>query len=273
MTLEIYSNPEARVDRKERISDDLETFKQNLEINFEDLKEKEKVFKALDLMLEVHLDQKDRADGMPYAKHPLEVAQKTLNIMDDKPKADLVVSSLLHDSVEDKSDVLFTKRVNKKYPDKDFIFTVNDELKEKYKEVFKSFSFRELKDMFGEKVEYYIHNLTNHDFDSLIEDTKPNASKEEKEILKNDLYKEHVKEIIQDPDLCLLKYADFSVNVDLRSLDKKSSKYKKLRRKYKSVIPIFIQQLKDIDENHSLYHKKDKLITDLQEVYKNQYSD
>lgn len=272
MTLEIYSNPEARLDRKERISDDLEEFKNNIENNFEDQEDKDKISQALDLMLEAHLAQKDRADGMPYAKHPLEVAQKTMDMMEE-PNADLVVSALLHDSPEDKSDVLFTKRVNKKYPDKDFMFTVNDELKDRHKEIFKRFSFRELKDMFGEKVEYYVYNLTNHDFDSLIEDTKPNASKEEKEMLKNDLYKEHVEEIIQDPDLCLLKYADFSVNIDLKSLDKKSSKYKKLRRKYKSVIPIFIEQLEGIDENHSLYHKKDKLISDLQEVYKNQYSD
>ncbi|HKK54072.1 MAG TPA: hypothetical protein VJ926_00925 [Patescibacteria group bacterium] len=272
MTLEIYSNPEARFDRQERISDDLEDFENSVESSFENQEDKDKVFKARDLMLEVHLGQKDRADGMPYAKHPLEVAQKTIDIADE-PKVDLVIASLLHDSVEDKSDVLFTKRVNKKYPDKDFMFTVNDELKEKYKEVFKSFSFRELKDIFGEKVEYYVHNLTNHDFDSLIEDTKPNASKEEKETLKNDLYKEHVEEIIKDPDLCLLKYADFSVNVDLRSLDKGNAKYKKLRRKYKSVIPIFIKQLEGIDETHSLYKKKDKLITDLQKVYKNQYSD
>jgi hypothetical protein len=272
MSLEIYSNLEARTDRQERISEDLEKFKKNIETSFEKQEEKEKVLRALDLMLEVHLDQKDRADGMPYAKHPIEVAQKTLDIA-DKPSADLLVASLLHDSVEDKSDVLFTKRVNKKYPDKNFMFTVTDELKERHQDIFKRFSFRELKDMFGEKLEYYIYNLTNHDFDSLIEDTKPDASKEEKELLKNDLYKEHVEEIIQDPDLCLLKYADFSVNVDLNSLDKKSPKYKKLRRKYKSVIPIFIQRLKSIDENHSLYKKKDKLISDLQEVYKNQYSD
>jgi hypothetical protein len=271
MTLEIYSNPEARLDRKKRISTDLEDFKNNLEEKFENEDGKEKVLKALDLMLEVHLDQKDRADGTPYAKHPLEVAQKVLDISDSF-NADLVSASLLHDSVEDKSDVLFTKRVNKRYPDKEYMFTVNDELREKYKEIFKRFSFRELKERFGEKLEYYVYNLTNHDFDSLVEDTKPNTSKEEKEMLKNDLYKQHVEEIIKDSDLCLLKYADFSVNMDLRSLDKNSSKYKKLRRKYKSVIPVFIQQLKDIDESHSLYHKKDKLIADLQEVYKNQYS-
>jgi (p)ppGpp synthase/HD superfamily hydrolase len=272
MSLEIYSNPEARLDRKERISDNLKEFKKNVDSRFENQEDKDKVLQALDLMLEAHLSQKDRADGKPYVSHPLEVARKTIDTVDE-PSADLVIASLLHDSVEDKSEVLFAKRVNKKYPDKDFMFTVTDELKEKHKEIFKRFSFRELKDIFGEKLEYYVHNLTNHDFDSLIEDTKPNATKEEKEMLKNDLYKEHIEEIIQDPDLCLLKYADFSVNIDLRSLDKKSAKYKKLRRKYKSVIPIFIQQLENVDESHLLYKKKNKLIGDLKEIYKNQYSD
>jgi (p)ppGpp synthase/HD superfamily hydrolase len=272
MTLRRSFNPELRFDRQERISEYLSKFKNNVETNFENQEEKETVFRALDLALDVHLDQADRSDGEPFARHPIEVAQKTLDILDE-PNADLVVASLLHDSVEDRADVLFAKRVNRKYPDKDFMFTADDELKERHQEIFKRFSFRELRDMFGKDVEYYVYNLTNHDFDTFIEDAKPNSSQEYKEALKNVLYQDHVKEIIQDPNLCILKYADFSVNVNLNSLDKNSSKYKKLRRKYKSVIPIFIKQLEGIDEKHALYKKKDNLIADLKEVYKNQYSD
>ena len=270
MTLSIYSNPEARLDRQERISDDLDLFKERIEDYFENKDDKKRVQSALDLMLEAHLSQKDRADGKPYAVHPLEVARKVMDISNNS-NPDLVAAALLHDVVEDKSDVLFVKRVNRRFPDKDFEINVNEDLKEKYKDTFRKFSFRELKEIFGKKLEYYVNNLTNHDFDSLIEDTNPNISKEERELLKNELYKEHVEEIIQDPDLCLLKYADFSVNIDLRSLDKGSSKYKKLRRKYKSVIPVFIKQLESLPKEHTLHKKKDKLIDNLKTVYKEQY--
>jgi len=109
--------------------------------------------------------------------------------------------------------------------------------------------------------------------DSLYSDIKSREFKEDKQKLKNILYAEHVEKIIKDPDLCLLKYADFSANIDLRSLPKDGDKYKKLRRKYKSVIPVFIKQLDDIPKEHSLYNRKDELIKNLEKIYKEQYQD
>ncbi len=272
MSLELKINPEEVSNRRERISSNVEEFKVKLDNRFKDSESRESVSKALNLMLDAHLSQKDRADGTPYASHPLEVAQNVMNITKED-NADLVSAALLHDVVEDKSEVLFTKRVNKKFPDRDFMFEVSDQLKEKYSDIFKRFSFKELKDNFGDKVEYYVNNLTNHDFDSFIEDAIPDASKEDKQKLKNILYAEHVEKIIKDPDLCLLKYADFSANIDLRSLPKDGDKYKKLRRKYKSVIPVFIKQLDDIPKEHSLYNRKDELIKNLEKIYKEQYQD
>lgn len=117
---------------------------------------------------------------------------------------------------------------------------------------------------------YYIQNLTNHDFDSLAEDLS-NLSDEEKIDFKNHAYASHVEEIITDPDLCLLKYADFSKNIDLRNLSSRSEKYFKLKRKYSSVIPIFINRLKMITEDHQLYSRKDLIIKNLEDVYQKQY--
>lgn len=267
MSVEVLSNPKEELARKERISDDIESLSSVLENKFskEDLKE---IKEAMNLMLNLHLQQKDRADGNPFAKHPIEVTKRVLEIS-DSPSRELVVAAMLHDSVEDKAEALFAQRANRKLADKPYTFKLREETKEKYWDTFKDWSFREIKEKFGDKVEYYLKNLTNHDFDSLAEDM--GLEGEEKIEFKNKAYLEHVKEIIEDPDLCLLKYADFSVNVDLKNLPKDSLKYKKLKRKYKSVIPIFIDRLKNINKNHELYGKKDQLISNLQLIYQTQY--
>ncbi len=267
MSVEVLSNPIEELSRKKRLSEDIDTLQTAIEESFskEDLIEVEK---AKELMLKLHLQQKDRADGNPFAKHPIDVASRVLEIY-PKPSKELFIAALLHDSVEDKAEVLFTDRANRKFKNKNYNLKIRDEIKEKYWSVFKDWSFREIKEKFGDKVEYFLRNLTNHDFDSLAEDL--GLEGEEKIEFKNKAYLSHVQEIIEDPDLCLLKYADFSVNIDLRSLPKDSLKYKKLKRKYKSVIPIFIDRLNNISESHELYGKKDQLISNLQLIYQTQY--
>lgn len=267
MPVEVLSNPIEEIDRKNRLSEDIGDLQIAIEKRFfkEDLSE---VKEAVNLMLKLHLQQEDRADGNPFAKHPIEVGKKVLEISTEITK-EIFIAALLHDSVEDKAEVLFADRANRKLADKPYNFKLRDEVKEKYWSVFKDWSFREIKEKFGEKVEYYLKNLTNHDFDSLAEDL--GLEGEEKIEFKNKAYLSHVKEIIEDPDLCLLKYADFSVNIDLKNLPKDSLKYKKLKRKYKSVIPIFIDRLNSIDKGHELYRKKDQLISNLQVIYQTQY--
>ena len=268
MTIEVPKNFNEINRREEVLKNDIENFKTLINEKFKG-EEKEKINKALELMLELHLNQKDRSDGNPYAKHPLEVAEKVIEVADDI-KSDLVISALLHDSVEDKADMLFAKRANRKFNGNEYNLIITEETKDKYKDIFKDWAFKEIREEFGEKIEYYIKNLTNHDFDSLAEDM--NLIGDDKVEFKNQAYAHHVEEIIEDPDICLLKYGDFSKNMDLSSLPKENSKYDKLKRKYKSVIPIFINRLKEISENHQLFLKKDMLIDDLQRTYNTQYA-
>lgn len=269
MSVEIFSNQIIINEREKKIEKNLNSFKALIEDKFkgDDLF---KINKALDLMLEIHLPQNDRSDGNPYVKHPLEVAEKVINIS-DKLTPDLVVSALLHDSVEDMPEVLFAKRANRKFPDRNFKFKISEDIKKNYFSIFKDWAFREIDSSFGPKVLYYIQNLTNHDFDSLAEEIV-DLSVDEKIEFKNQAYASHVEDIINDPDLCLLKYADFSQNIDLKELPLDGDKYFKLKRKYSSVIPIFINKLKMIDENHQLYSRKESIVKDLENTYKKQYS-
>lgn len=269
MSVEILSNQREIINRERRIKQDIDEFKLLITESFED-QDLLSVNEALDLMLEIHLPQKDRSDGEPYVKHLLEVAKEVLRLS-DKLTVDLIVAALLHDSAEDMPEILFAKRANKKFSGHNYNLKINDDIKKKYISLLRDWSFKELEDRFGPKVVYYLRLLTNHDFDSLVEEI-PDLSAEEKIDFKNQAYASHVEEIIEDPDLCLLKYADFSKNVDLESLSSESEKYFKLKRKYASVIPIFINKLKMIDEKHQLYKRKESIIEELEDIYQKQYN-
>lgn len=270
MPVETFSNPLEVKERKEAIKDDIEEFKEIIKNKFNP-EMLAKIHEALNLMLKIHLQQSDRADGEPYAKHPLAVAKKLIEI-DETADSRLIISALLHDSAEDMPEVLFSERANRKFPNRHNNLQITQEIQQKYAHTLKEWAFKELRDLFGKEVEYYLRNLTNHDFDSLAEDLS-DLSDIEKLNFKHQSYARHIEEIIEDPDLCLLKYADLSQNMDLQSLSKKSKKYFKLKRKYSSVIPIFIDKLKKINSNHPLYQKREEMINELEDVYQSQYSD
>ena len=64
-----------------------------------------RILVALELMVELHLDQAPRPDGTPYIEHPLAVASQVLEAMVHKD-SDVVVAALLHDAVEDQTATL-----------------------------------------------------------------------------------------------------------------------------------------------------------------------
>jgi (p)ppGpp synthase/HD superfamily hydrolase len=266
MSFELNLNQDKILLSREKIEDEISDFKRLASEKFtgEDLKN---INEALDFMLKIHLPQKDRFDGRPFASHPLAVAKRVIGLSDNP---ELVMAALIHDGVEDQSDHIFAMRLARKYPDRDFIhFEIDENVKEKYKEIFSTWSFREIEDRFGDAVKYYVENMTNHDFNSLAEDL--GLEGEEKQDFINRLYIEHVENIMNDPELFTLKLADLSINVDLHSLDPESKKYAKLKRKYKSVIETVLDKLKNIQTSHPLYVNRDDIIEDLTKIYNQQY--
>ncbi len=57
-----------------------------------------KIAKAFEIALKSHNNQKRKVSNAPYILHPMEVA---INLMKEKVHEDLIIASLLHDTVED----------------------------------------------------------------------------------------------------------------------------------------------------------------------------
>lgn len=267
MTFEMNSNQEEISSRKEIMEDKINDFLEKSQNKFNG-KNLEKVSEALDFMLKIHLPQADRVDGLPFATHPLAVAEKVMGLSDNH---ELTIAALIHDSVEDQPDHIFVERINRKYPNRDFNYLrVDAATKERYKDTLKTWSFKEIRERFGEKVSYYVENMTNHDFNSLAEDI--GLEGDGKQDFINKMYAEHVEDIINDPELFTLKLADLSTNIDLHSLDPAGEKYQKLKRKYKSVIEAVLKKLINLEEDHPIYAKREEVINDLEQIYKEQYN-
>ena len=266
MSFELKTNPREVSSRQEKIKAEIEAFRNEIAKRFSGA-DRQKITDALDFMLQIHLPQADRVDGRPFASHPLAVAEEVMKLSDNP---DLLAAALMHDGVEDQPDRIFVERIDRKYPDRNFLhLDIDEAAKEKHKEAFKAWSFREINDRFGGKVKYYVENMTNHDFNSLAEDS--GLSGEKKQDFINKMYAEHVEDIMSDPELFTLKLADLSVNIDLHSLDPEGEKYKKLKRKYKSVIEAVLEKLRNLQEGHPLYPKKDSILATLTNIYREQY--
>jgi len=266
MSFELKTDFDQITNRREKIESEINNFKNKVEARFSEIDAK-RINEALEFMLKIHLPQKDRVDGKPFASHPLAVAEKVMAMSDDP---DLIIAALDHDSVEDQSDRIFVERINRKNIGSNLHFDISEATKEKYKTIFTAWSFKEISELFGPKVKYYVENMTNHDFNSLADNLNLNG--EDKENFVNKLYAEHVEDIMNDPKLFTLKLADLSTNINLRSLDPEGEKYKTLKRKYKSVIEAIIEKLQTIPTDHLIYEKKGEITKELEQVYQEQYS-
>lgn len=266
MSFEVNEKKEEVLIRREKIEEEIKAFKGDVLEKFSEA-DQTKIFAALDFMLKIHLPQDDRFDGFPFASHPLMVARK---VMELHSEVELVIAALIHDSVEDQSERIFVERIERKnLGGKSLSLEINEDIKEKYNDIFKDWSFKEINDRFGSRVEDYVRNMTNHDFNSLAESL--NLVGDERNDFINKMYAEHVEDIISKPDLLTLKLADLSTNIDLKSLGKENPKYIKLKRKYKSVIENILVKVRGVDVNHYLYSSKEKIADDLEKIYQEQY--
>ena len=72
-------------------------------------KDQIQIFNALILAIKIHIDEKNRLEGQPVIGHVLEVAFRLLDTYNIKDK-DILISALLHDSIEDNPVYLAEKR-------------------------------------------------------------------------------------------------------------------------------------------------------------------
>jgi hypothetical protein len=185
---------------------------------------------AATLMIELHLDQKDRPDGAPYVEHTTEVGRNVAEWMADAD-AVLVMAALLHDSLEDQYNKLGDGTPAGAY----------DELARRY----------------GSEVADLVAAVTNPDFDAKLAGIDRNTP--EFVDAKNRLYLEHVQEIAETDQRALtIKIADFSTNA-LR-LDRVTDPMQraKLEAKYGPVLTFLREHLEAIAA-HPLRHSADGL--------------
>ncbi|OGE31096.1 hypothetical protein A2631_05490 [Candidatus Daviesbacteria bacterium RIFCSPHIGHO2_01_FULL_44_29] len=206
---------------------------------------------ALALMLELHMDQKDRPDGTPYISHPLDVAIRVSDHL-EKPNGDLLVAALMHDSVEDQAVKLV-----KMAPVGLYWGGLTDT----------QIALSVVGAKYGTRVRRIVSALSNEDTDAIAiaEGINP-KDKVAFTNRKNELYAEHVGAAIQDPDVVLIKMFDFSANA-LRLDEVKDPERKlKLLAKYTPVVPRFIDRLNDTSRPVKV-RGRDKILQELSEAH------
>ncbi|MEI7765467.1 MAG: HD domain-containing protein [bacterium] len=200
----------------------------------------EKKFKeALSLALEIHKDQKPRPDG-PYVNHILRVSNRIVEEYGIKDP-ELVIAAALHDSVEDQAKKLAN--------------LVNNT--EAISEREKALLF--IKNTFGERVEKIVSKLSNPEPES--EGLSPEK--------KNLIYKEHVKEAIEDSDVFPIKLSDFSDNaLNLEAVGDPTRRLK-LSKKYLPVIEVFVDRIEraqDILSPEKITEMKNRLLSAIEDI-------
>ena len=217
------------------------------ELSDSEKKEREEKFlEAYGLANKLHHDQKPRPDG-PYLNHIFRVSNRIIEEYGIKDY-ELVIAALLHDSVEDQA---------KKLAEMVSGIEINSE---------RDKALLYLKNTFGERVEKIVKKLSNP------EPEIEGISTQEK----NNIYKEHVKEAIEDSDVLPIKLSDFSDNaLNLKAVGDPIRRLK-LSKKYLPVIQVFIQRLdsaQDILSQEKINEMKSKLqnaILETEEFIKSQ---
>lgn len=240
--------------KPEQIAGEIVEFKKVVAQNFE-INDAVKIYEALDLMLELHSDQKPYSDGKPYSSHPLYVALDLINKYEIRNR-DLIIAGLLHDAIEDQKIKLQVKRL-KRLKDEDAVGPSPEHD-----------ALLEIGDLFGSKVRRIVTSMTNPDFNKQI----TNLKSEDRKKIKNELYKKHVQDIIRDPEVFVVKFADFARNAFAISTLKDVEKKEHFRDKYGPVIAeVFLPAFEAMSHDHPLFNQKAKIIKALKKLFKTQY--
>jgi len=209
----------------------------------------ERILDALQLMVELHVDQAPRPDGALYIEHPLAVASQVLEAMAQKDP-DIVIAALLHDAVEDQAAKLVQKAI--KSEDK----TGRSEEQMALDVLEWSTS--------SARVRSIVSGLTNPDFALLLAKRGMEKGTGDREraaysAAKNELYAEHVRAAIRDPDVALIKIFDLAANALNIAAVPDEAKRTKYRNKYLPVIGIVLVQLNDTALNITQQKREEML--------------
>lgn len=194
-----------------------------------------RILDALELMVELHLDQAPRPDGTLYIEHPLAVASQVLDAMARKDP-EVVVAALLHDAVEDQTARLAQKVKDRPTGEgKAAAELALDAIEEQTQSA---------------RIRGMISDLTNPDFDTLLEHRgiqkgTGDAEQAVYSAARNALYAEHVRDAIRDPDVAFIKLFDLAANALTLDAVADATIRTRLRNKYTPVLGIMLDRLRE----------------------------
>lgn len=184
-----------------------------------------RIQKAADLAMVLHSDQtrKSRDEFMktPYIEHPFRNTLRIIRWGIDND--DVIIGSLLHDVVEDCSDVFCKEYLNKTIGDEPFA---------------QDLLIRHIEREFGGKVKQVVLGVTNPlvSPEGALMSSLPKSER-------NRIYREHVADQIKDPEVFLVKFSDYIDNAGglYHSMDKdfikrQAPKYQPLLSVFKSTL-------------------------------------
>ncbi len=224
-----------------------------------------KMTEAMNLMVILHIDQKDRPDGPPYLSHTTNVARRLIEEY-GVSDPELVIAALLHDSVEDQVEKLSER-------------SSSTETEPRLR------ALDYIEQRFGKRVRYIVAELSNpEDGGEELKARRVTMTEQEIARAKMDIYKEHVRSMVTkvnpetgkpDVGIALIKLGDFSDNalnlhnISERNTDgeideKKLSKKVKLCVKYAPVIEVFMERISQDDLGAVLGDKRQSVTEALQ---------
>ena len=210
-----------------------------------------RILDALELMVELHLEQAPRPDGTPYIEHPLAVASQILDAMAYQDP-EVVMAALLHDAVEDQSARLAQQaRERPAREGKAAAELALDAIEERTQSA---------------RVRHMISGLTNPDFDTLVEQggtQKRTVGAGQAAFLaaRNALYAEHVRDAIRDPDVALIKLFDVAANALTLDALPDAPTRTRLLNKYTPVMGIMLARLRETATPLNITpHKREELL-------------
>lgn len=202
------------------ISNFLNFLEQNLSAN-----QISKIIPALHLMMHLHLDQRRKNGGL-YIDHPIEVVIRVIEFI-QKPSPDVIISALLHDTIEDQSEKLLKLKNISLNPNSTPALQ----------------AVAQIKRDFGRRVARNVHDLTNPDLAAIL-NTKgidPSHIDFSKEIHLQ--YLGHVVQLIKNPDAFCIKLADFICNAGSLQTLPNTPKKREIAKKYRPLVEVFVHSV------------------------------
>jgi (p)ppGpp synthase/HD superfamily hydrolase len=206
------------------------------------------VIAALELMVELHIDQARRPDGTLYIEHPLAVASQVLDAMVYKDP-EVVIAALLHDAVENQAAKLARGRPSSAGKSRTLLAL---EAIEEYTQ--------------SARVKDMVAGLSNPDFAVHLayQGIEKGVNEQMYTLARNALYAEHVSQAIRDPDRALIKLFDLVANALTLDAIPDVTTRTRLLRKYVPVLAIMLDRLQETARPLNITaHRREQLLTRL----------